>query len=155
MQWLETAMNLAKQFEGCKLEAYPDLMYGWRKATIGYGATGPSITQGVVWTQDQADADLDHRMTGCGEVIDRLVKVTLNDDQKGALADFIYNVGEYAFDHSTMLAKLNVSDYAGAAAEFPRWNLSDGVVLAGLTKRRKAEQAVFLGKSKPQQEESQ
>lgn len=155
MTWLDQAIDIAKKFEGCRLEAYPDPMYGWRKATVGYGATGPSISQGTVWTQEQADADLEHRLTGCGEVIDRLVKVDLTDEQKAALADFIYNVGEYAFDHSTLLAKLNVGDYAGAAAEFPRWNLSDGVVLSGLTKRRKAEKDLFAGKPKPQPEESQ
>jgi lysozyme len=52
-----------------------------------------------------------------------------------------------AFAESTLLSKLNQGDYAGAAAEFPRWNKGevDGkkVELPGLTNRRKDERALF------------
>jgi len=34
-------------------------------------------------------------------------------------------------------------DYAGAAAQFARWNKNDGNVLAGLTRRRAAEAALY------------
>jgi peptidoglycan hydrolase-like protein with peptidoglycan-binding domain len=45
---------------------------------------------------------------------------------------------------STLLQKLNRKDYAGAAKEFARWNKAGGTVLAGLTKRRAAEAALFV-----------
>jgi lysozyme len=146
MTWLETATSLAKKFEGCHLQAYPDPVYGWRVATIGYGATGPAIAQGTVWTQQQADADLTHRLIGIGEDIDRLVTVPLTDDQKAALADFIYNLGTGAFAGSTLLAKLNAGDTAAAGAEFPKWIYANGIELKGLVTRRAAEQALFVGK---------
>jgi lysozyme len=41
------------------------------------------------------------------------------------------------------LRKLNGKDYAGAAAEFARWNKAGGKVLGGLTRRRAAEAALF------------
>ena len=44
--------------EGCRLTAYPDPLSGGDPWTIGYGATGPSISKGTVWVQEQADADL-------------------------------------------------------------------------------------------------
>lgn len=144
MNWLDMAMDLAKQFEGCSLGAYPDPVYGWRVATIGYGATGPNIVQGTVWTQAQADDDLRARMGACGVVVDKHVMVALNDEPKAALCDFIYNVGSGNFEVSTLLKKLNAGDFEGASDEFEKWNLADGKVLPGLVKRRDAEKALFL-----------
>jgi lysozyme len=161
MTWLDQAIDLAKQFEGCKLEAYPDPAYGWRHATIGYGATGPAIMEGTVWTQAHADADLLYRMKGIGDHIDTVVKVPLSDEQKAALCDLAYNIGLGAFDGSTLLACVNVNHMQGAADQFPLWNKANGVVLDGLVKRRDAERALFLlgsgltGKPEVQTEESE
>jgi lysozyme len=160
-EWMQGALALAKEFEGCRLEAYPDPSYGWKVATIGWGATGPAITQGVVWTQEEADADLESRMAGCGEIVDRFVTFPVTADMKAALSDFIYNVGAGAFETSTLLRKLNGGDVQGAADEFPRWNLSNGHLMPGLVKRRAAERALFLsedgqpGEAQTQTEESQ
>jgi lysozyme len=144
MTWLDMAIDLAKQFESCRLEAYPDPEYGWRVATVGYGATGPSIVQGTVWTQDEADADLLYHMTGLGVHIDSVVTVPLSDEQKGALCDLAYNIGIAAFGGSTLLRMLNAEHIQGAADQFPLWNKSNGVVLEGLVKRRDAERALFI-----------
>lgn len=160
MEWLDMAMDLAKQFEGCRLEAYPDPVYGWRKATIGYGATGPAIAEGTVWTQEQADADLAYRMTGIGQHIDLLVKVSISDEQKAALCDLTYNIGLGALERSTLLACVNVNHMQGAADQFMVWTKADGIELPGLVKRRDAERALFtLGadfskEPQPQSEET-
>ncbi|MDU2883127.1 MAG: lysozyme, partial [Enterobacter sp.] len=61
-----------------------------------------------------------------------------------ALVDFAYNLGVKALEGSTLLKKLNAGDYAGAAAEFPKWNKAGGKVLPGLVKRREAERTLFL-----------
>ena len=58
---------------------------------------------------------------------------------------FTYNLGSANLGSSTLLKLLNVKDYAGAAEQFSRWNKAGGQVLAGLTKRRAAERAMFLG----------
>jgi lysozyme len=158
--WLQMAMDLAKEFEGCQLEAYPDPEYGWKVATVGYGATGPAIVQGTVWTQAQADADLQYRMNGVGAHLDTLIKVPVSDEQKAAMCSLEYNIGIGAFERSTLLAMLNVGHVQGAADQFPVWNKSNGVVLDGLVKRRDAERALFLlgsnlsGEAQPSQEQS-
>lgn len=144
MTRLDMAMALAKEFEGCCLEAYADAVYGWKVATIGYGATGPAISQGVVWTQEQADADLARRMTAIAQSVDRLVTIALNDEPKAALDDFAYNEGLGSLSRSTLLARLNAGDIQGAADEFGKWDLAGGVELEGLVKRRDAEKALFL-----------
>ena len=143
MGWLDMAIDLAKQFEGCSLKAYPDPVYGWRRATIGYGATGPSICMNTAWTQAQADTDLEYRMTGIGAHIDSVVTVSISDEQKAALCDLAYNIGPDAFDRSTLLAMLNAEHDQGAADQFLVWNKADGRVLPGLVKRRAAERALF------------
>ena len=144
MTWLDMAIDLAKQYEGCSLTAYPDAEYGWRRATVGYGATGPSITEGTVWTQQQADDDLIYRMKGIGSHIDTLVTVPISDEQKAALADLAYNIGLGALAHSMLLACVNANHMQGAADQFMAWTKSDGVELDGLVKRREAERALFM-----------
>jgi lysozyme len=143
-QWLDMACNLARQFEGCRLEAYPDPMYGWQVPTIGYGATGPGIVKGTVWAQDKADSDLASRMSAVGAHIDAVVKVHISQEQKGALCDLAYNIGIGAFEHSTLLAYLNTGNIQGAVDQFMVWTKSNGVELEGLVKRRDAERALFI-----------
>ncbi len=69
--------------------------------------------------------------------------VPLTDGQAGALEDLIYNIGQGAFNSSTLLRYLNCGDYKRAAAQFALWNHAGGKVLAGLTRRRQAETKLF------------
>jgi len=137
-------MELIKGFEGCSLRAYPDPATGAEPWTIGYGATGPGIRPGAVWTQEQAEEDLRKRVIDLAAFIDREINIILTDEELAALISFTYNVGKGAFDSSTLRKKINAQDIEEAAKEFPRWNKAAGKVLAGLTKRRSAEMAQFL-----------
>jgi lysozyme len=64
--------------------------------------------------------------------------------QFDALAAFSFNCGLGALQASTLRRLYNAGDIAGAADEFSKWNKSGGRVLPGLTRRRLAEQALFL-----------
>ena len=77
-------------------------------------------------------------------VLEECVKVELSQQQIDSLASFIYNVGAGNFKKSTLLRKLNWGDYDGAASELLKWNRAAGRVMAGLTRRRRAEQDMFL-----------
>lgn len=145
---------LMHHFESCRLVAYPDPGskdgHPW---TIGWGHTGPEVRRGLVWTQAQADAAFVQDLAATGAGVQRLVKVPLAQGQFDALVSFAYNVGldenqngkAEGLGESTLLRKLNAKDYAGAAEQFLRWNKNDGVVMYGLTRRRTAERALFLG----------
>lgn len=140
---LDVALRLIKRWEGCKLTAYPDPGTGGEPYTIGWGSTGPGITKGTVWTQQQADdrlaADVRRFMSAVEAVLTR--PATAN--QLGAMTSLAYNIGSSAFASSTLVRKFNAGDISGAAAEFDRWNRAGGRVMQGLVNRRADERKVF------------
>ncbi|MBB3220376.1 lysozyme [Pseudoduganella umbonata] len=75
--------------------------------------------------------------------VQQLVSTELTDDQYGALASFVFNIGKRKFAESTMLALLNMKEFDAASKEFRRWIKAKGEVLDGLVDRRKCEEALF------------
>ena len=87
------AAKLAKLSEGCRLTAYWDA-FG-KVWTVGWGATGPDIKEGTVWSQPHADFRLLQRLS-----IDfARVKATwpgadrLHPKAQASLIDLVYNRG--------------------------------------------------------------
>lgn len=140
MQTNAAGLALIKQFEGLRLTAYQDMVGVW---TIGYGHTGPEVAPGLAITQDQADQLLSGDLARFEAGVSRLASVPLNANQFSALVSFSYNLGLGSLQSSTLLKLLNQGDYAGAAAQFPRWDRAGGQEVAGLLTRRLAEQALF------------
>ena len=140
---------LIKRFEGCErripgglVVAYPDPGTGGAPWTIGWGATGPGIGPGTVWTQAQADARLEADLVRyAAEVADAVGAAPATQAQFDALVSFHYNTGEIR--RATLTRKHNAGDYAGAAGEFARWNRAGGRVPKGLVRRRAAEAALY------------
>lgn len=137
--WSVPSLKLIKEFEGLRLQAYLCPAKVW---TIGYGHTR-TVERGDVISQARAEALLAEDVAWVKDCVDVNVEVRLNANQVAALYSFIYNIGATAFFKSTMLRKLNKSDYEGAASEFKRWNKGGGVRLNGLVRRRVAEANLF------------
>ena len=137
--------SLTMEREGLKLTAY---LCPAGKLTIGYGHTGDDVFAGMCITPDKADFLLTRDLMASANTVARLVKVDLNDRQFSALVDFVFNLGGGALAASTLLEKLNDSDYRGAADQFLLWDKAhvDGqlVVVSGLTIRRQREREEFL-----------
>lgn len=154
MKISDKGLALIKHFEGC-LKPVPGLSGHFcaylcpaDKLTIGWGHTndhGRQFNQGSVWTQAECDAELANDMAKFEAVVDRLVKVELKQNQYDALVSFSYNCGAGALQTSTLLKKVNASDFVGAAKEFNRWTHGGGRVLLGLVRRRAAESLLFQG----------
>jgi lysozyme len=137
----KNGLALTKQFEGCKLTAYQDSVGVW---TIGYGHTGTFADPGKTITQAFADQLLLADIAKFEAGVLKLVRAAINQNQFDALVDFSFNLGLGNLGSSTLLKKLNAGDIKGAAEEFLRWDKAGGKVLAGLTRRRKAERELFL-----------
>lgn len=140
-----------QQFEGCARKqpdgsfvAYPDPGTGGDPWTIGWGTTGSDVRQGVVWTQAQCDARFDQDVTAFASKVSAVIGTArTSQHQFDAMVSFAYNVGVNNLASSTLLKLHKAGDYAGAAAQFARWNKAAGKVLPGLTRRRAAEAALY------------
>ena len=80
------------------------------------------------------------------EGVERYAKVSLTDNEFGALVSFSFNLGLGNLQKSTLLKKVNAGNMVGAAEEFLKWTKAGGKVLPGLVKRRAAERELFLTK---------
>ncbi len=154
MRSSQYAKNLLRNWEGLSHSVYPDV---GNKLTIGIGhklttdelhsgildilgnevAWGDGITDQQCWdllTQDLTKTEND---------ITALVKVPLRQTQFDALALFAYNIGDTAFENSTLLKLLNEGNYDEVPAQLALWNHVDHKVVAGLTARREAESELW------------
>lgn len=142
----EKAVALVKHFEGYRENAYRCPAGVW---TCGIGATGPDIGPNTRMTMKQAEDRLAADLADAAKHVDKLITVPLTENQRGALASFVFNLGQGSLEFSTLRKKLNYGDYAGAAGEFGKWVKAtvDGklVELPGLVRRRAAEAALFQG----------
>lgn len=136
----DTGLALIKQFEGCKLKAYKDLVGVW---TIGYGHTGGVSEGDELADEGEASELLEEDLTRFEDGVENLLPCDVNSNQFSALVCFAYNVGLGNLAKSTLLDKVSKLDWEGAAAEFLRWNRAGGKVVAGLTRRRQAESNLF------------
>jgi GH24 family phage-related lysozyme (muramidase) len=156
VDWLTPCLAIVKEFEGCKLKAYPDPGTGGDPWTIGWGSTGPGIGPGTVWTQQQADELLmtDLRQFHHGVMTALPMAADWNANRQAALTSFSYNVGIGALQESTLRKRLIRSEDPALVVreELPRWNKGgSGTVLFGLVRRRAAEVELFTGQQQEQQ----
>lgn len=139
-------VSLIKSFEACRLHAYLPTPHD--VPTIGWGSTrdrdGARIRIGQTWTQTHADAVFNDTLLALAHEVGRMLAGTrTSQPQFDALVSFAYNLGATALARSTLLALHRAGDFTGAAAQFARWNRQGKVVLAGLSRRRAAEAALY------------
>lgn len=145
-----------KHIERCKLIAYPDPKTGGVPWTVGWGATGPGITKGTVWTQLQADNRLFWDVAQREDDVNQAVHVPLTQGQFDGFVDALYNIGHgspikdglirlRSGYPSTFLRLLNAGDYTGARAELGKWVSPGSNVEHGLHRRRVMDQALWDG----------
>lgn len=140
----QEGIDLIKNFEKCKLEAYPDPGTGGVPWTIGYGHTA-GVVEGMTCTQEQADQMLADDVAKVAGQVNSLLKIKVNQNQFDALVSFAYNAGAGALASSTLLRLVNAGDFGGAADQFPRWvHGGGGGTLPGLVRRRAAERSLFM-----------
>ena len=118
----------------------------------------PTIAYGSIWdwrtsptsrvtmatppvTEAMAREWLGREMVFVMNTINNEVKVPLTHGEMAALEDLLYNEGSTMLQTSAILKCLNAKDYAGACKHLADWDMGGGQKLAGLVRRRAAEQA--------------
>ena len=140
MKTSQDGVNFVKQFEGFRATPYKDVA---GLLTIGFGhLIKPGEVFGAV-SSVEAVGLLVRDLEEAENIVNTWVSVDLTQNQFDALVSFTYNLGGGRLKASTLLRKLNLGDYAGAASEFPKWDMAAGLHVPGLTRRRNAEQRLF------------
>lgn len=146
MELSQNGLDLIKRFEGLRLSSY---YCASNILTIGYGSTGPHVTEELTITEPEAEDLLRKDVTRFVECVNKEVKTEINQTMFDALVSFAFNCGCDAFRNSTLLRLLNADDYEGAAAQFGRWVNGANGPLPGLVRRREAEERMFRKKGFP------
>lgn len=146
------ALPLVKEFEGCRLTAYPDPESGDEPWTIGWGTTtygnGAPVKQGDRISQELADALLAGRLErDCQLLAQRIPRwQQLSVNQQAALLSFTYNCGPNwlgSSGFSTVTKALQAGVLEQVPAALMLFVNPGGPSEAGLRRRRKAEVALW------------
>lgn len=115
--------------------------------TVGFGSTGPGITEGTVWTRAQAEGDVRRRIKLVETSLNLKQKqygITLDQNQYDSMGSAGWNLGPETTLFDEVFRHLKAGDEDGAANAFLKYNHAGGRVVKGLTNRRKDERALFL-----------
>lgn len=145
-------LQLIKQWEGFRANAYPDPLNGWTVATIGYGTTvysdGRRVSRGDSLTEAQATQELEHHVIK--RIHPALQKIPfasdMNESMLGALESFAYNLGEGFYGGAyfqTITRKLREKDWATLRQALLLYVNPGSSVEVGLRNRRNAEATLW------------
>ena len=159
----QSGIDLIKEFEGYakqlpdgRAEAYADPIHGWAVPTIGYGTTtypdGRKVNRGDVITRSEAEEYLiAHIEDSCQASLERIPTWRqMNDNQKGAIYSFGYNLGCGFYGASGFASITRVcdsperwGDKAWVEEQFVKYRNPGTSAEAGLRRRREAEADLF------------
>lgn len=139
-------LALIAGFEGFRSAPYRDAVGVW---TIGYGETKGIGPTSRPWTRAFALARLrarvDEDYLAPVLTVARGVKLELKPNEADALASLVYNLGPGILEPArTMGAALRSKNRRTIANAFLAYDKAGGRTLPGLTRRRRAERALFL-----------
>lgn len=135
MKTSEKGINLIKQFEGCRLQAYKCAAGVW---TIGYGHTAGVKSTDTI-TQTQAEEYLKADLEKYEKNVEKYNKYGWNQNEFDALVSFAFNIGSI-----DKLTANGTRSRATIAEKILCYNKAGEKENEGLKKRRQAEQELFL-----------
>ena len=150
-------IDIIKSREGLSLKAYLCPAGYW---TIGWGSRfyedGSPVKEGDIITKDRAELLFKNTIKYFhDEIVNKLLKVKVNEDQLSALVSFAFNVGldidedfiAEGLGDSTLLKKVNNNpNDPSIEKEFLKWTKSRGKVMRGLVLRRQEEANLYFGR---------
>ncbi|MDJ0715586.1 MAG: lysozyme [Prochloraceae cyanobacterium] len=152
----QCGIDLIKEFEGChelrndgRVYAYPDPLSGDRQVTIGYGSTykldGSPFKYGDSISIEEAEKLLKIQLkTNYWDILEKTIPYwnQMNNNQRGALLSFAYNLGAYFYRNSgfpSMTRVLKNKQWSEVPETMYKYRNPGTNVEEGLARRRKAE----------------
>lgn len=139
MKTSQNGINFLKKHEGVRYKAYR--LKGEQYYTIGVGHTyDPEIVATTVWTEKQVDDALRKDLAKFEKLVDKYVKIPLNQNMYDALVSYTFNRGKGGIielsqnSHTVIEYADNMVIYWGKAERYKK----------ALIERRKAERELFL-----------
>lgn len=137
----QKGIDIIKYFENFKSKPY---LCPAGKPTIGYGHV---IRKDEIFSEITEQEGLELLFKDVSEVeelISKIIKIPINNNQLSALVCLVFNIGIGRFQKSTLLNKLNSGNIMSAADEFLNWSYCNHIRLLGLVRRRGVERILFL-----------
>lgn len=129
-------------WEGNEPVGYRDIV-GVATACVGH--TG-GVTVGQRYTQAQCDAWLASDIGIAARGVAGCVTAPMKSYEWAAFTSLAFNIGVATFCRSSIAAKANAGDMAGACQSITLYIYAGGQKVAGLLRRRVAERDLCLGK---------
>ena len=136
-------IKLIKKWESCKLESHKCAAGLW---TIGFGNTfyedGGKVKQGDKITQQRADELFKNLLPKFESIVNKKIKVTLNQNQFDALVSHTWNTG----GSETLFNLVNTNSTSSAIRMWfeTKYITANGKELKGLVNRRKEEANLYF-----------
>ena len=141
MKTSQKGIDLICKFEGLRLKAYKAIQ-SEKYYTIGYGHYGSDVKPYQTITIQEALKLLEKDLKKFEKNVNKYNSLyKFNQNEFDSLVSFAYNIGSIdQLTHNGTRTKKQI------ATAILNYNKANGKVLAGLVKRRKAEQELFLAK---------
>lgn len=113
--------------------------------TIGWGTTGPGVTQYTTWTMGRCEAALQAKLDTARKSVCVLSPPNTQwpAGALDSLTDFVYNEGAGHYASSTVRKCVIAGDWAGVKTHLLDWEFAGGKRLGGLVTRREDEAAMI------------
>jgi GH24 family phage-related lysozyme (muramidase) len=145
---VDLALPLIVQFEGCRLEAYPDPLSGGDPWTIGMGSTcytdGSAVRRGDTISEIQAWNMLEFSVKQYEGIQAERIPTwgLMSAQQQAAILSFAYNLGAHFYGSdgfATITRNLQQADWGAVPQTLKMYCNPGSPVEAGLLRRRTAE----------------
>lgn len=144
MKISDKGLELIKRYEGLRLTAYKPVKTE-KYWTIGYGHYGSDVRENMSITEQQADVYLRADVGSAERAVNQYDTIyRFTQGQYDALVSFTYNCGA---GNLKKLVNNGMRTIPEISEAFMLYNKAGGKVLAGLTRRRTEEKALFDGTS--------
>jgi lysozyme len=147
MKVSKNVVVLTEQFEGFKPKMYHDTN---GLPTIGFGTLIDSTNEQHLLTEtitkEEAEDLLLKSYIDVENFLNKVLKVSLNQNQFDAISDFCYNCGVGNFKKSSLFKEININpNNPDISNQFKKWvHGENGVVEGGLIKRRNLESDLYF-----------